>query len=97
MTFLLGFWAFNEHIIIIFIQVDLDESALVKRRDAVCRWFGVNRIIVSKSGNALSVANGILSIEPPYLPENCCSSNEIILSRIRNLLNSMPESDNMDT
>lgn len=56
----------------------------------MCRWFNMNRIPVVKNGETISVANGALTIDPPYDEENCYSSNEIILARIRTLLGSLP-------
>lgn len=72
------------------LQVEVDADTLVGRRDALVRWFGVNRIPVTKTGSSISLANDVLTIEPPYLPENCFSSNEIILARVRTLIESMP-------
>lgn len=62
-------------------EIDLSASQIAERRDAVCRWFGANRIPVNKSADTLTIANGTVTIEPPYFPENCSSSNEIILCR----------------
>ena len=72
------------------LQVEVDADTHVGRRDALVRWFGVNRIPVTKTGSSISLANDVLTIEPPYLPENCFSSNEIILARVRTLIESMP-------
>ncbi|XP_053316898.1 gem-associated protein 6 [Spea bombifrons] len=51
-------------------------------------WLEQNNIPVTEEGESrrtLCVA-GVLTIDPPYGPDNCCSSNEIILSRIQGLL-----------
>lgn len=74
-------------------QISLSTTELAKRRDSVCTWFTTNRISVVKYGDTISVADGALTIEPPYCEANCNSSNEIILSRIRNLLSSLPTSE----
>ncbi|XP_053567903.1 gem-associated protein 6 [Bombina bombina] len=53
-------------------------------------WLEKNNIPVTakdESERTLCVA-GVLTIEPPYGPDNCCSTNEIILSRIQGLLQS---------
>ncbi|XP_069625168.1 gem-associated protein 6 isoform X1 [Ranitomeya imitator] len=51
-------------------------------------WLQQNNIPVTEQGQStrtLCVA-GVLTIDPPYGPENCSSTNEIILSRIQGLL-----------
>ncbi|XP_067943780.1 gem-associated protein 6-like [Watersipora subatra] len=73
-------------------KVEVGYDELVKRKDAVCRWFTINRIPVVKDEEIISVANGVVSIEPPYDEESCYSSNEIILARVRTLLTTMPAS-----
>uniref|UniRef100_A0A8C5QC12 Gem-associated protein 6 n=1 Tax=Leptobrachium leishanense TaxID=445787 RepID=A0A8C5QC12_9ANUR len=53
-------------------------------------WLEQNNIPVTEQGQlqrTLCVA-GVLTIDPPYEPENCNSANEIILSRIQGLLQS---------
>ncbi|KAM4694125.1 gem-associated protein 6 isoform 1-T3 [Discoglossus pictus] len=53
-------------------------------------WLEQNNIPVSEQGESqrtLCVA-GVLTIEPPYGPENCSSTNEIILARVQGLLES---------
>ncbi|XP_036008356.1 gem-associated protein 6-like [Mus musculus] len=61
---------------------------LEEKRTSVKKWLEKNHIPVTKQGDAqrtLCVA-GVLTIDPPYAPENCSSSNEIILSRIQDLI-----------
>ncbi|XP_056344919.1 gem-associated protein 6 isoform X4 [Oenanthe melanoleuca] len=61
---------------------------LEKRRKALKSWLETNHIPVGEQGEqgrTLSVA-GVLTIEPPYGPEQCSSANEIILSRVQDLL-----------
>ncbi|NWH85367.1 GEMI6 protein, partial [Aegithalos caudatus] len=61
---------------------------LRERRDALKAWLEANHIPVGEQGElgrTLSVA-GVLSIEPPYGPEQCSSANEIILARVQGLL-----------
>ncbi|NXQ43581.1 GEMI6 protein, partial [Catharus fuscescens] len=61
---------------------------LEKRKKALKSWLETNHIPVGEQGEqgrALSVA-GVLTIEPPYGPEQCSSANEIILSRVQGLL-----------
>ncbi|NXS25979.1 GEMI6 protein, partial [Pomatostomus ruficeps] len=61
---------------------------LERRKNALKTWLETNHIPVSEQGElgrTLSVA-GVLTIDPPYGPEQCSSSNEIILSRVQGLV-----------
>ncbi|NXH24782.1 GEMI6 protein, partial [Myiagra hebetior] len=61
---------------------------LERRKNALKTWLETNHIPVceqGEQGRTLSVA-GVLSIDPPYGPEQCSSSNEIILCRLQGLL-----------
>ncbi|NWT16668.1 GEMI6 protein, partial [Vireo altiloquus] len=61
---------------------------LEERKNALKTWLETNHIPVGEQGElgrTLSVA-GVLTIEPPYGPEQCSSSNEIILSRVQGLV-----------
>ncbi|KAM8945358.1 gem-associated protein 6 [Pelodytes ibericus] len=51
-------------------------------------WLEQNNIPVTEQGESqrtLCVA-GVLTIDPPYGPDNCSSVNEIILSRVQGLI-----------
>ncbi|XP_068009142.1 gem-associated protein 6 [Melanerpes formicivorus] len=61
---------------------------LERRKNSLKTWLETNHIPVteqSESGGTLCVA-GVLTIDPPYGPEECSSSNEIILSRVQGLI-----------
>ncbi|XP_006878200.1 PREDICTED: gem-associated protein 6-like, partial [Chrysochloris asiatica] len=61
---------------------------LVKRKNSLKAWLEKNHIPVTEQGESqqtICVAQ-VLTIEPPYGPENCISSNEIILSRVQDLI-----------
>ncbi|NWX37137.1 GEMI6 protein, partial [Notiomystis cincta] len=63
---------------------------LEKRKNALKTWLETNHIPVGEQGElgrTLSVA-GVLTIDPPYGPEQCSSANEIILSRVQGLVQS---------
>ncbi|XP_030051756.1 gem-associated protein 6 [Microcaecilia unicolor] len=63
---------------------------LEKRKNSLKSWLEQNHIPVTQQGDeqrTLCVA-GVLTIDPPYGPENCSSSNEIILSRVQALIQS---------
>ncbi|KFV17018.1 Gem-associated protein 6 [Tauraco erythrolophus] len=61
---------------------------LEKRKNDLKTWLETNHIPVTEqgeSGRTLCVA-GVLTVDPPYGPEECSSSNEIILSRVQGLI-----------
>ncbi|XP_066234566.1 gem-associated protein 6 isoform X2 [Saccopteryx leptura] len=61
---------------------------LEKKKNSLKKWLEKNYIPVTEQGDSprtLCVA-GVLTIEPPYGPEDCSSSNEIILSRVQDLI-----------
>ncbi|KAM9382461.1 gem-associated protein 6 [Phaethornis superciliosus] len=61
---------------------------LEERKNCLKTWLETNHIPVTEqgeSGRTLCVA-GVLTIDPPYSPEECSSSNEIILSRVQGLI-----------
>ncbi|XP_067148945.1 gem-associated protein 6 isoform X1 [Apteryx mantelli] len=61
---------------------------LEKRKSNLKTWLETNHIPVTEqgeSGRTLCVA-GVLTVDPPYSPEECSSSNEIILSRVQSLI-----------
>ncbi|XP_041362767.1 gem-associated protein 6-like [Gigantopelta aegis] len=64
-----------------------------KQQMLVKSWLDKNRVPVQVSGvgDELLMISDALVIEPPYGVGNCCSTNEIILSRIQGLLKNMPE------
>lgn len=73
----------------------LDPKDLKRRRGCVRRWLEKNRLPVEEDGIELRVA-GVLTITAPYGPEDCCSSNQIILDRIQRLIRSygdLPQTD----
>lgn len=51
-------------------------------------WLLQNSIPVTEQGESMRTlcVAGVLTIDPPYGPENCSSTNEIILSRIQGLI-----------
>ncbi|XP_030290409.1 gem-associated protein 6 [Sparus aurata] len=69
----------------------LDPEELRRRRAGVQRWLEKNRVPVEEEGDQLRVA-GVLTLAAPYGPEDCCSSNQIILDRIQKLIQSLVQS-----
>lgn len=70
----------------------LSEEEMEKRRNTLKSWLVKNLLPVSTTGDngeILSISDALF-IEPPYGPENCRSTNEIILGRIQGLIKNMP-------
>ncbi|XP_026215922.1 gem-associated protein 6 [Anabas testudineus] len=67
----------------------LDPDELRRRRGIIQNWLEQNRIPVVEEADELRVA-GVLTIRAPYGPEDCCSSNQIILDRIQRLIQNQP-------
>jgi len=75
-------------------DMTLTKEALCKRQERLRLWLTENRFPVEISAiqpDVISVGGDILLIHPPYCPENCLSTNEIILSRIQSLITQMPD------
>ncbi|EZA48986.1 Gem-associated protein [Ooceraea biroi] len=67
------------------VNTKLSLTAMTKRKNIVMQLLLDNRFPVREEGDALVIEN-IMSIDPPYYPENCACTNSIILSRIQNIL-----------
>ncbi|XP_071963932.1 gem-associated protein 6-like [Antedon mediterranea] len=68
---------------------------LIKTKNAVRHWLEKNRIpvgLTGENGENLTVSNALF-IVAPYRPEDCISTNEIILDRVQALLRSRPSAD----
>ena len=72
---------------------------IIETRDKLVEWFRKNRLDVKleneQSSRLLDQEDRIVLnimdsvyIHPPYRAENCVSTNEIVLNRVRNLINS---------
>lgn len=75
-------------------NVTLSEEELQRRRERLRSWLTENRFpveITESRPDVVSVGGDTLLIQPPYYPENCLSTNEIILSRIQSLIARMPD------
>lgn len=69
-------------------QQSYSQEELERKKTSLKDWLETNHIPVKEQGESqttLCVA-GVLTIEPPYRPEDCSSSNEIILSRVQGLI-----------
>ncbi|XP_034045187.1 gem-associated protein 6 [Thalassophryne amazonica] len=60
---------------------------LQRRKECVRRWLEKNRVPVENDyGSEALKVGGTLTVMPPYGPDDCQGSNEIILSRVQKLL-----------
>ncbi|XP_043251773.1 gem-associated protein 6-like [Colletes gigas] len=64
---------------------NLLQSSLEERKNAVIKMLQENRLSVKEDEDILTIEN-VLSIKPPYEPNDCVCTNSIILGRIQNLL-----------
>ncbi|KAK3585163.1 hypothetical protein CHS0354_001786 [Potamilus streckersoni] len=71
---------------------NLSQEELKKKQKLLKLWLCKNRIPVTVSGSngELLTVSDALIIKPPYGPEDCCGTNEIILGRIQGLIKNMP-------
>lgn len=73
----------------------LDSEELRRRRASLKDWIQKNLIPVEEEGEELKVA-GVLLIRAPYTPDDCCSSNQIILDRIQKLIHNLDSQNSTD-
>lgn len=71
----------------------LSVNELKRKQNTTKLWLLKNRlpVEVGGTGGELLIIADALVIQPPYGPENCVSTNEIILGKIQGLIKSMPE------
>ncbi|XP_054263573.1 gem-associated protein 6-like [Macrosteles quadrilineatus] len=67
----------------------MSEEEIEKKRHALKDWLTKNTIPIVESDKLLKLED-VLTIEPPYGPDQCSSNNEIVLSKIQELIKSMP-------
>ncbi|KAG8123112.1 hypothetical protein E2320_018513 [Naja naja] len=67
-----------------------NQEELDRKKNSLKSWLEKNHIPVKEQGESQPVlcVAGVLTIDPPYGPENCNSSNEIILCRVQGLIQS---------
>lgn len=71
----------------------ISPEELNKQKERLKHWLLKNLLPVEESTERTDVLNlsDALYIEPPYGPENCHSTNEIILGRVQGLIKNMPK------
>lgn len=70
----------------------LSKETLKRRQLSLKSWLEKNRLPVRVSGEldeTLTIAD-VLVVQPPFGPENCICTNEIVLGRIQGLIKNMP-------
>ncbi|XP_053490828.1 gem-associated protein 6 [Ictalurus furcatus] len=72
---------------------DFSTEELEERKEDLRAWLEKNLVPVTDEGDVLRVAN-VLTVSAPYGPEQCSSSNEIILARVQSLVESKPGREN---
>lgn len=65
------------------------EDELRIKKERLKEWLVKNRVPVQEKNDCLEVMD-VLLIEPPYNSESCQCTNEIVLSRVRNLIENIP-------
>ena len=68
---------------------------LMKRKEDLMDWLSRNRVPVSEysENSALLSVMGVLLVEPPYGPDCCRCSNEIVLDRVEKLIKAKQDHD----
>ncbi|XP_027008989.1 gem-associated protein 6 [Tachysurus fulvidraco] len=72
---------------------EFSKEELEERKKDLRTWLEKNLIPVTDDGNVLHVAD-VLTISAPYGPEQCSSTNEIILARVQSLVENKPGREN---
>lgn len=69
-----------------------DTEAQIDRKEKLITWLQTNhlRIENSPSNSAIVIENGVALIQPPFTIDTCESTNEIVLDRVRALVESCP-------
>lgn len=65
------------------------KDELIDKKEKLKDWLSKNRIPVQEKDDRLHVM-GLLWIEQPYDSESCRCTNEIVLNRVRNLIENIP-------
>ena len=71
------------------------QEELVKRKEDLMDWLSRNRVPCSEysENSALLSVMGVLLVEPPYGPDCCRCSNEIVLDRVQKLIKAKQDHD----
>jgi len=74
------------------VDENFSESEVIAKRDRLKLWLEKNRfpVSISKTDDNILQISDALMIQPPYTDQSCLSTNEIILSRVQQLIKNMP-------
>jgi hypothetical protein len=61
-------------------------------KEAVINWLSKHQLDVKAHEDAIVVQGGLVTLQPPYLAENCQATNVIVLDRVIAILARMPRS-----
>lgn len=76
------------------VSVNINKAEVAQRKEKLKNWLCKNRIPVEEDGELLRLRDA-LQIHPPYGKDQCLSGNEIILGRVQDLIDTMPDSIDM--
>lgn len=66
------------------------EETLLERKNKLKNWLTKNRIPVLEDHHESLCVMDVAWIDPPYDSECCRSTNQIVLNRVRNLIDNIP-------
>lgn len=64
---------------------NFSQATTTKRKDIIKKLLIENRLPITEENDSLKI-DDFLIIDPPYYPDNCISTNSIILSRVKDIL-----------
>ena len=68
---------------------DMSEEAIATARERVTNWLAKNGLTTAVRGDDLVIADAVI-LQPPFTADSCSATNEIILSRVQNILKCIP-------
>lgn len=66
-----------------------DEKSIADRKEKVKRWLAKNRIPIEETPESIRVFDAV-EIRSPFDIDSCLCTNEVVLARVRKVLESMP-------
>jgi len=72
-------------------EVITNQKSSAQRKIRLMDWFKQNRVpVIETERGTLSVLN-FVDISPPFVVDTCYSTNELVLSKVRALVGSLPD------
>lgn len=72
-------------------NLDLNQT-----RTRLLDWIRLNRVPVEMKGAGLSVAGGVVTVNPPFRVQDCVGLNQVVLDRVQRLIQSQPQDQEKD-